>query len=262
MRAAVIALGLSLAAGCGKREPPPSLPKAEARTAKAEEEVPAPMKPTPAFVPAAAHGSCERAYRLVEGTCVHRRYEPADERALSAAIALYKQGAAPPMLAPVVVVEPAEHGRKNKADPGSLTRKKAEGETAAQSAKERRLAELDAMLDLAREKLAKRDAESKAKQVANRPGSGRDELRKDANDRERLEQFARGMNAGQGGGAASPTQVPGDSESARLSELSRVTSQLSGDQLKAISEELGKSGFDPGSLDALMKEAQEKSGMQ
>ncbi len=252
------ALGLLLAVGCGKREPPPSLPQAESRSAQAEEEVPAPTKPTAAFVPAAEPGGCESSYRLVEGTCVHRRYEAADEGALSAAIAQYKQGAAPPMLTPKAVASAPEPSPEQKAGPGSLMRKKAEAEKAA-SAKERRLAELDAMLDLAREKLAKRDAESKAKQVADRPRTERDEPSKEKKDGEGLEQFARGMNAG--GGGAGPAPAAGDSESARLSELSRVTSQLSGDQLKAISEELGKSGFNPGSLDALMKEAQEKPGM-
>ena len=253
MRAALTALGLLLAAGCGKREPPPSLPQA-ARNAEVEEEIPAPTKPTPAFLPVTDQGRCERAYRLVEGTCVHRRYQAADEGALSSAIAQYKQGAAPPMLVPRAAVRPHEPEPDKRADPGSLTRKKSE---AAQSAKERRLAELDAMLALAREKLAKRDAESKAKQVANAPRKGRDELNKDQSDREGLDQFARGL----GGAGAGSAPAAGDSEGARLSELSRVTSQLSGDQLKAISEELSKSGFNPGSLDALMKEAQEKPGM-
>jgi hypothetical protein len=140
-----------------------------------------------------------------------------------------------------------------------LTRKKAEAEEAAGSAKERRLAELDAMLALVREKLAKRDADSKAKQVANAPRKARDEVTKD--DRQELEPFARGMNAGgTGATGASAATASGDSEGARMNELSRITSQLSGDQLKALSEELGKSGFNAGSLEALLNEAQEKPG--
>lgn len=257
MRNDVAALGLLLAVGCGTREPPPSLPQAEAQPQQTADEVPAPTKPTPAFVPA-DQGRCERAYRLVEGTCVHRRYEAADESALLAAIAQYKQGAAPPMLAPRALARAPEPEPERKADPGSLMRKKA-GD--AQSAKQRRLAELDAMLALAHEKLAKRDAEGKAKQVANAPRHGRDALSKDGKDREGLEQFARGVSADLGGGRGGLAPGASESESARLSELSRVTSQLSSDQLKAISDELSKSGFNPGSLEALMKEAQEKPGM-
>jgi hypothetical protein len=182
---------------------------------------------------------------------VHRHYEAGNERALASALDEYKRGAAPPMLASGALARAPEPSSAKKAGPGALTRKKAEAEEAADNAKERRLAELDAMLTLAREKLAKRDAESKAKQVANASRKTRDGLAKD--DRPELDPLARGMNSDGAGATGS-----GDSEGARMNELSRITSQLSGDQLKALSEELGRSGFNAGSLEALLNQAQEK----
>jgi hypothetical protein len=251
MRAASTAFGLLLVVGCGKREPPPSLPQAEAHSAEPE-EVAAPTKPTPAFVPS-EQGSCSRGYHLVDSTCVHVHYRAGDESTLRAALGDYQRGAAPPMLGVGPAARAPEPPKANKPDPGSLMRKSAGGD--AGSAKDQRLAELDAMLAAARGLLAKRDEESKAKRVENAPRSTRGDAGTRAIDRDALDRFA--QSAGGGGGAGPASAGPGNSESERMNELSRVTSQLSGDQLKALTDELGKSGFNASALESILNDAKD-----
>lgn len=252
MRSALTALGLLFAVGCGKREPPPTQPHAEARATQDETELAGPTGPTPAFLPA-HQGSCQRAYQLVHGTCVHRHYEGGDEQQLASALEQYKRGAAPPMLAAKSPARAPEVLPAKKADPGALMRKKAAVEEGALSAKDRRLAELDAMLELAREKLAKREADSKARQVANAPRKARGEPASDDRGGQGIDQLARSVDTG-------GPRASGDSEGARMDDLARITSQLSGDQLKALSEELGKSGYDAKSVEALLSGASQKQG--
>lgn len=249
MRAAWTAFGLVLVFGCGKREPPPSLPQAEARSAEPE-EIAAPTKPTPAFVPS-DQGSCARGYRLVDSTCVHTHYRPGDEAALQTALADYQRGAAPPMLG-VGAVRAPEAPKTNRPDPGSLMRRAGAD---AGSAKDQRLAELDAMLTAAREQLAKRDAESRAKHVENAPRKGSGDAGVREMGRDAPDHFAQGTGAG--AMAPGSTGLGNASEADRMNELSRVTSQLSGDQLKALTDELGKSGFNTGSLDSILNEAKD-----
>jgi hypothetical protein len=43
-----------------------------------------------------------------------------------------------------------------------------------------------------------------------------------------------------------------------MSELSRVASQLSGEQLQALTAELGKTGFNAGALEAILSEARDE----
>jgi hypothetical protein len=251
MRASSIAFGLVLAVGCGKQEAPASQPHVEIAP-QGEDPIEVPTQPTPAFVPS-EQGGCTRAYRLLEGTCVHRLYEASNDSSLSAAIAAYKRGVAPPMLGPVLLTRTPKPAAPEKPDPGSLMRKSAKGADAG-SMKEQRLAELDAMLALAREKLAKRDEEAKAKRVENAPRTAHS-AGANGNDREALNRFAESM--GNAPGATGPTRA-GDPETARMSELSRIAGQLSGEQLQALTAELGKTGFNTGELEALLSEAREE----
>jgi hypothetical protein len=249
MRASSIAFGLLLSAACGKGEPAPPPARVEAPGAeKVEEPVAAPTRPTPAFMPA-HEGSCTGAYRLVADSCVHRGYHPGSEPALQVALEAYKRGAAPPMLgAPLLAAQP-EPAPERRPDPGSLMRRSSAD---AGSAKQQRISELDAMLAAAREKLAIRDAESKAKKVENAPRATRG-AQVDAGDRAGLDRFAQGL----GGPAAASGALPGSGDSAdtRMSELSRLTGQLSGEQLQALTTELGKSGFNADALEAILSEA-------
>jgi hypothetical protein len=179
---------------------------------------------------------------------VHRRYEPGSEPALQVALDAYKRGAAPPMLgAPARAAQPESLPEK-RPDPGSLMRRSSAD---AGSAKDQRISELDAMLAAARDRLAKRDAESKAKKVENAPHAARSAA-PDGGDRSGLDRFAQGL-----GGPAGPVATPssGDSPDARMSELSRIASQLSGEQLQALTTELGKSGFNASELEAILSEA-------
>jgi hypothetical protein len=252
MRVSSIALGLVLAAACSKREAPPVLPEAPAANADVEETVEAPTLPTPAFVPS-EQGACARAYRRVDDTCVHRFYEGGSELALQAALAAYKRGAAPPMLGPVLLPSKPELRQARKPNPGSLMRKGANLADAG-STKDQRLAELDAMLSLAREKLAKRDEESKAKKVENAPRAARP-TQANTGVQQGADSFAQGM-----AGLASTSGSAGssDPETARMGELSRLANQLSGDQLKALTSELGKTGFNAGALEAILSEARDE----
>jgi hypothetical protein len=184
---------------------------------------------------------------------VHRFYEAGSESSLNAAIAAYKRGVAPPMLGPVLLAKTPKPAKSEKPDPGSLMRKSAKAGDAG-SMKEQRLAELDAMLALAREKLAKRDDESKAKKVENTPRAARS-AGANGNDREALNRFADSMGSAPGG---SGTTRSGDPETARMSELSRIAGQLSGEQLQALTGELGKTGFNTGELEALLSEARDE----
>jgi hypothetical protein len=248
MRAMSIAFGLVLAVGCGKRETPPPLPAAGAPpSSEVEEPVERPTRPTPAFVPA-EQGRCPRAYKLTDGTCVHRLYETSDELALNHALSAYKRGAAPPMLGLSPGPAAKEPAQVSQRDPGSLMRR-GRGLADAGSSKDQRLAELDAMLSLAREKLARKDEESRAKRVENAPRPKGAAAQGDA-ERGALDRFAQGM----GGSAPSAS----DPTAARMSELSQIASQLSGEQLQALTAELGKTGFNAGALEAILAEARDE----
>lgn len=251
MRASLIAFGLllPLAAACGKEQSqsgPPPLATTKPET-EPEPVVP-PTRPTPAFVPA-REGSCATGYRLVGDSCVHRSYDPGSDPALTEALDAYKRGAAPPMLGVAKVVSAPEPSVPKQPSPGSLMRRGA-SEQAAGDAKAQRLAELDAMLTAAREKLAQRDEASKAKKVANPVHAKQGAAKPEENDRAALDHFAQGL--GTSSGASNGTH---GSPEAQMGELSRIASQLSGDQLKALTTELGKSGFNPGALEAILSEA-------
>lgn len=251
MRAASIAFVVLLASACGKQQPEPGPPPVAPQRSAEEEPVAAPTRPTPAFVPA-REGSCASAYRLVGDNCVHRSYDPGSEPALAEALEAYKRGAAPPMLGVVRVVNVPEPSGPKQPSPGSLMRRGA-SEKEAGDAKEKRLAELDAMLTAAREKLAQRDEASKAKKVANPVHKKDGKTQPEAGDRAALDRFAQGVYGGSNTTGAPGTQGGADP---RMGELSRIASQLSGDQLKALTNELSRSGgFNAGELEAILSEA-------
>ena len=217
--------------GCSTAAPPTAPDAAPARAAPAHAEEPAlrPSRPTPAFRPR-SQAACVADYELVGDTCVHRYYLEHARDELEQALAAYKRGAAPPMLGlsppPAVVAAPAPRSL----DPGALA--KAGGSAAnAESAKQRRLAELDLMLEAARAKLRERDEAAKAKHVDNAPKKA---ARADA-----------GL-AGAAGGSSDPML-------ARLNELSQLASQLGSEQMQALSKELGQSGIDTSALDQALR---------
>jgi hypothetical protein len=200
----------------------------------------APTEPTPAFVPA-RDGACPRAYRPVDGSCVHHAYVAADPVTLQQALDAYRRGAAPPMLGPPKprqAVAPPEPRRA--LDPGSLAR----GTSDAGAQRARRLAELDAMIAAAKEKLRERDENSKARRVESPRNAAREPLPSPAPLPAAGSATAVGSEA-----AADPTTQ------ARLAELSQLTSQLPPEQLQAITAQLSQAGLDMRELEQLLSSA-------
>jgi hypothetical protein len=206
----------------------------------AEEAIAFPTRPTPAFVPR-DNGACMRAYRLVEDTCVHRYYEQNHAGDMARSLAAYRRGVAPPMLGPVPLPPGFEKKPKAPLGPGSLSKPRLDGD--AGSPRDRRLAELDVMLAAAREKLRQRDEAAKAKKVDDpKPASGT------------------GAPSTAGATAANHSALttgPGSSASdptlARMNELSQIATQLSGEQLRALTAELGKTGINTSALEDILR---------
>lgn len=230
VRCAVFIVSAALSA-CSKAREPELAPLEAPTSAVQEEHVVVPKHPTPAFVPP-ENGMCMRAYRLVDGTCVHRFYEQTNPTGLERALAAYKRGVAPPMLGPVPLPPALERRPSTTLDPGALTKRGAEAD--AGSARERRLSDLDMMLAAAREKLRQRDEASKAKHVDNR----RKEAPPQAPD-----------SHGTGAGGTSATET-------RMNELSWIASQLSGDQLRQLAAELNRTGVNTSALQPMLKQSE------
>jgi len=232
---------LALGVGCNSPQPaaprPPDAPPV-AQAAPAPGQVAAPSRPTPAFAPAQA-GRCTNGYYLANDTCVHLAFQLMGEP-LTRAIADYKRGVAPPMLGPVPAAA-NEPGPRGPLGPGALS-KASEGD--AGPPRERRLAELDAMIAVAQQKLRERDDASKAKRVEGPAPSA-----SDAGAR------ATSLVGGSPGAGAFEVTAPQDPGAARSAELSRLTGMLSSEQLQAMSGELSKMGIDPKQLDALIRQA-------
>jgi hypothetical protein len=234
-RLAIAAMTLSL--GCSSHEAAaPRPPEAPARAQSEPVKVAEPTRPTPAFAPPRA-GGCAPDYALVDGTCVHRAYEPTGEP-LTRALADYKRGVAPPMLGPSVP-RPRDPAVPRPLDPGALSRP---ADADAGAAKDRRLSELDAMLEVARERLRVRDENSKAKRVDGPSASDAGTARVTT------------VVSGTPGGTFAVT-APQDPMEARQAELNQLTNMMSSEQLRAMSGELGKLGIDQKQLDALINEA-------
>jgi hypothetical protein len=229
MRVGCALLWIIALSGCSKSAAPAasSMP-APAQGAHADEPVERPSRPTPAFL-SRDQGRCAPAYKLIGDTCVHRYYEQNAADELEQKLAAYKRGAAPPMLGvgPARTLDSAPVRRA--LDPGALVRREA-FDAGPGGAKERRLAELDVMLEAAREKLRERDAAGKAKHVDNAP---------------------RRQPAPEGDAATAPGMLAGatDAVGARLRELSQLATQLGSEQLRALSSELARSGIDTSALD-------------
>ena len=246
MRFSRATLALASLVACSKRDPPapPGAPAVEAAELEVAEPVVYPTRPTPAFVPR-ENGACSRAYQLIEETCVHRYYEQNHAGGMSQAIAAYKRGVAPPMLGPVPV-RPSEPSGPKRLDPGALTKRAGDGD--AGTPKDRRLADLDALLAAAREKLRLRDEASSAKKVENAPKRGAPLAATDTQAGP-SNPFAQTAPAGSGSGSASSS----DPALARLNELTQIANQLGGEQLKALATELGRTGVNTSALENLMR---------
>lgn len=234
-RAAIVAF--VLCAGCTSQQPaaprPPAAPQIRDDPAPTVET---PSKPTAAFSPANA-GRCPADYRLIQGTCVHGAYAVSGEP-LSRALAEYRRGIAPPMLGPTIP-KARDLAPRGPLGPGALSRP---GEADAGTAKERRLAELDAMIAVAKEKLRERDESSKAKRVEGpKPGAG------DAGPAR-----VTTIVGGTPGAGAFEVTAPEDPTAARMAELSRLTNMLCSEQIQAMSGELDKLGLDAKQLEALV----------
>jgi hypothetical protein len=225
-----------LLGACSTDAAPAGQPARTQRVQVESDIVLAPSEPTPAFVPAHA-GACPREYRPVDGSCVHHAYVAPDDTALARALAAYKSGAVPPMLGPAqpkaTATAPAS---KPALDPGALAKPSGD----AGVGRERRLAELDAMIAVAKEKLRERDERSKARRVEGPP-------RPAAPVAAASPPPAAGGAVGAAPGA-DPTQ-------ARLSELSQLASQLPPEQLQAITAQLSKAGMDMRELEQLLSSA-------
>lgn len=242
-RAAILAACLSASCSSPERAAPRPPDAPERKSAPEPARVAAqPIRPTPAFAPA-TEGRCAEDYALVEGTCVHLAYQ-ASGAELTRGLADYKRGIAPPMLGPAVPkASDSDRQPARPLDPGALSRPAdADADADAGSAKDRRLADLDAMLAVAREKLRERDESSKAKRVDG-PAGG------DAGT-----SVTRVVGGTTGGGAFEVT-TPQDPMAARTAELDQLTKLMSSEQLKAMSGELGRLGIDPQQLDTLLKQA-------
>jgi hypothetical protein len=243
MRLSRATLALLCLGACSKRDVPASPPGAPTIEAADEvaEPVVYPTRPTPAFVPR-ENGACSSAYRLVEETCVHRYYEQNHAGGMAQAIAAYKRGVAPPMLGPVPV-RPNEPIGPKPLDPGALTKRAAAGD--AGTPRDRRLADLDAMLTAAREKLRQRDEASKAKTVE---GASKRGAPLTATDTQAV---STALAQTTPGGSGSPTS--NDPAVARLNELTQIANQLGSEQLKELTTELGRSGINTSALESLMR---------
>lgn len=201
-----------------------------------------PTEPTPAFVPARG-GACPREYRPVDGSCVHHAYVAPDDAALARALAAYQSGAVPPMLGPAQpkATAPAP-ASKPTLDPGALTKRSGD----AGVGRERRIAELDAMIAVAKEKLRERDEHSKARHVEGRPRPAAPVAAASP----------AGVLPATAAMGAAPGSAPGaDPTQARLDELSQLTSQLPPEQLQAITAQLRKAGMDMRELEQLLSSA-------
>lgn len=224
----------------------------EAPAVQAEEEaVAAPTHPTPAFVPP-DNGSCLRAYRLLDGICVHRFYEQTSPTGMERALSAYKRGVAPPMLGPMPLPPTPDKHTRSPLGPGSLTKTRLD-QSDAGSPRDKRLTDLDAMLAAAREKLRERDEAAKAKHVENAP-------------KRQPPTPASATSTGitsagtfaQGASAASGVD---NSIQARLNELSQIASQLSGEQLRQLATDLGKSGVNTNALDSVLQQEHNQGGL-
>lgn len=240
--AACLPLTMTLALGCSSPAPaaprPPDAPVVPTSQA-ASREVARPSKPTPAFAPAQS-GVCTTDYSLVDGTCVHLAFELKGEP-LTRALADYKRGVAPPMLGPAIP-KLRDRTPPGPLGPGALSRAV---DADAGVAKDRRLAELDAMIAVAKDKLRERDESSKAKRVEDpEPPPGQVSA-------------ARVTTIVGGTPGAGAFEVTGseDPMAARNAELSQLTQLLSSEQLQAMSGELSKLGIDPKQLEALVNQA-------
>jgi hypothetical protein len=180
-----------------------------------------------------------RTYRLVEDTCVHRYYEQNHAGGMAQALAAYKRGVASPMLGPVPLPPALKREPKPALGPGSLSKARLEGD--AGTPRERRLAELDVMLAAAHEKLRQRDEGAKAKHIEDAPKSKRT-----SEGNAPLPGATLAQNAPAGTGSNDPTAT-------RMSELSQIANQLSGEQLRALTAELGKSGINTSALDDILR---------
>ncbi|HEX6246031.1 MAG TPA: hypothetical protein VFZ61_34140 [Polyangiales bacterium] len=226
--------------GCAKAAPAPPPPEAptpvaSASSAAEEEPVELPTRPTPAFMPR-ENGTCSRAYKLVSETCVHRYYEQSRPGGMETALAAYKRGVASPMLGPVPT-RAAAPAPKAPLDPGALTKR---SEADAEKAREKRLADLDQMLEATRAKLRERDEAGKAKSVPNAPKS--------------REAASTDPTQAAAGRVASAATSSGDPAAARLNELNQLAAQLSGDQLRSLMTDLSKTGVNIKALDDLLRQ--------
>jgi hypothetical protein len=224
---------------CATQAPPAGQPAPAQRSEVESGIVLAPSEPTPAFVPA-HEGACPRDYRSVEGSCVHHAYVAPDDAALQRALAAYKRGAVPPMLGPPQPKAAATAPTGKPAlDPGALAKRSGD----AGVGRGRRLAELDAMIAVAKEKLRERDERSKARRVEGQPQPAAPGAV--TSPAPPLVPATAAAGAAPG---ADPTQ-------ARLSELSQLASQLPPEQLQAITAELSKAGMDMRELEQLLSSA-------
>jgi hypothetical protein len=227
-----------LLGACSKEAAPAGPIASSAQRVRVESDIVlAPTEPTPAFLPA-RDGSCPHAYRRVDESCVHHAYVPADGAALRQALDDYRRGAVPPMLGPPKP-KPAPPAAKPAHDPGSLAR----GTGEAGAGRERRLAELDAMIAVAKEKLRERDERSRARHVESPRSAARAETPSPT-------PAPAAANPAPAGSAPSA-----DPTEARLSELSQLASQLPPEQLKAITAQLGNTGMDMKELERLLSSA-------
>jgi hypothetical protein len=227
-------------AACSTGDRPAVAPRRTPQVEVESDIVLAPREPTPAFVPA-RDGACPHEYRLVDGSCVHHAYATGDDEALARALAAYKRGAVPPMLGPPKPVAPPPP-IKQPLGPGALSKRTS---TDAGAAQERRLAELDAMIAAAKEKLRERDERSRAKRV-------------DSPRRARAAAAPELVPApfvAAGGAAAPSPSAAADPTLARLSELSQLAGQLQPEQLQAITSQLTGAGMDARELQVLMNSA-------
>lgn len=233
----VAALWLS---ACSKDAVP--IPQQSSQRVEVESDIVfAPSEPTPAFVPT-QQGVCLHEYRPVEGSCVHHAYVAADDASLASALAAYRSGAVPPMLGPSKP-QAAPERKQVPLGPGSLSTR---ATTDASIARERRVAELDAMIAVAKEKLRERDERSKARKVESpKPAV----VAATSNPAPPLAAGAGAAGSvGSAPNAADPTQ-------ARLSELSQLASQLPPEQLQEITAQLSKAGIDARELELLIRAA-------
>lgn len=244
MHARILCCLTVCASACTGQSPERALDAGAPSATVAEAQITPPTQPTPAFLPA-REGKCTSAYQLQEGTCVHRFYAREHAATWSAELHAYQRGAAPPMLgvarAPRVEAPVMKQGH----DPGSLMKRGADGADAS-SPRQQRLAELDAMLAAAREKLRDRDEAARAKHVAapDRPAASPQDA---ATPQPPALPFAGAAPA-----AFQGSSQAADPEAKRVQELSQIAQQLSGDQLKALMNQFAGSGLGANTLEAIL----------